>query len=214
MRNGTRRAMPWVLGTLMLLAVGCDDGDGAADDGGANDTAADADTGADGDTPDVADDSDAETDGDALGDADGARTGSVQGYVMLQGQVDHSAVSVAIDGTGLTDDSDSTGFWSIASVPAGTYTVTASRAGFASATSSPFEVRAGETTTAPPLTLNATLGSLSGTALLVDASDHSGIAVAVEGTSHATTTNAAGAWSITGVAVGNYAVRARRVGYV
>ena len=92
-------------------------------------------------------------------DADIAGTGTVEGYVVLEGETDHSAVSVVIDGTSLTDDSDSTGFWSIVAVPPGTYTVTASRPGYVSATSSPFEVRVGETTTVPPIVLHESSGT-------------------------------------------------------
>ncbi|MFO8072602.1 MAG: DUF1566 domain-containing protein, partial [Polyangia bacterium] len=103
--------------------------------------------------------------------------------------------------------------WHISGVPVGNHTVTATLAGYAEQSSSPFEVVAGETTVVPPLILSEATGSLSGTALLAGETDHAGISVVVEGTSYSAVTDATGAWSITDVPTGNYSVRASRAGY-
>ncbi len=205
-----------LLATLVLGAFGCgEDGSSSGGDGGTDgDADSDADSDSDGDSDgDTDSDSDSDTDSDADSDTGTATLGAVEGYVVLQGEVDHSGATVTLDGTDQDAVSDSTGFWEIAGVEPETYTVTASLTGYAEQTSNPFEVVAGETTEVPPLTLSEAVGSLSGTALLAGESDHAGISVVVEGTSYSAVTDSAGAWSIVDVPVGNYAVRASHEGY-
>lgn len=145
----------------------------------------------------------------------GTNTGIVNGYVFLNGQADHTGVSVVLTGeTGHQDLSDSTGFYQIEMVPPGAYNVTANLVGYQAQDSSPFLVRADETTTVEPITLDVAKGSLSGVVLLENETDHSGTVVIVRSTSHACVTNSAGEWLIEFVATSNYAVEASHEGFV
>ena len=143
-------------------------------------------------------------------ETDGSRlTGTVNGYVFLSGQADHTGISVSLDGlTGLEDLTDSTGLYEIELVPEGVFTATASLLGYEEQTSSPFMIEPNETETLAPMTLDVALGSLSGAVLLEDEIDHTGTIVVVRNTSHACLTNSAGEWLLEGVAAGNYAVEA------
>ncbi len=182
---------------LVLTTAGCSsDGTGTSDGDG---THTGADSGADA----------ASTDG---GEAD-ADFGIVEGLVYLQGEVDHSGVSVTLDGTDQDTVTEATGAYAFRDVDPGTYTVTASLAGYSEETSSAFEVQRGETTTVDPLTLTKTTGELAGTVLLDGQSDHSGTVITVEGTSHTTVTDESGSWSVSGVAAGQYRIEATHTGY-
>ena len=140
-------------------------------------------------------------------------SGSVMGFVTRQGEVDHSGATVTLDGTDQDTVTDASGAFQFDAVAPGTYTVTASLAGYGTQSSSPFQVMAGQPTVVPPITLQLGTGSLSGLALLDGQDVHAGIVILIEGTSYATVTAANGAWSISGVEAGNYAVRARYDGY-
>ena len=145
----------------------------------------------------------------------GRETGTVNGHVFLNGQADHTGITVVLDGgTGLQNLTDSTGFYQIESVPPGVYTITASLVGYEARTSSAFLVEADEIATSPPVTLEAAMGALAGVVLLEDETDHSGSVVMVRGTSHATISNGDGEWLIEEVAAGNYAVEASHDGFV
>ena len=86
-------------------------------------------------------------DDDDSGGGDGGTggKGAVEGYVVLQGQTDHSGADVTLDGTDQDAVTSETGLYGFADVPAGTYTVTASLAGYTEVTSAPFEVIGGQT---------------------------------------------------------------------
>ena len=71
-------------------------------------------------------------------------------------------------------------------------------------TSSALEVVAGQTTVVAPLMLEQGVGCLSGVALLEFEESHGGIAVSVDGTAFATTTNANGSWQLDSVPAGPY----------
>jgi hypothetical protein len=79
--------------------------------------------------------------------------GSVVGLVLLQGEVSHAGATVTLDGTNQSQTTSETGAYELLDVAPGTYTVTASLAGYETRTSAAFEVKAGEEATAPSLTL-------------------------------------------------------------
>jgi hypothetical protein len=133
--------------------------------------------------------------------------------VLLQGEVSHAGVTVTLDGTNQSQTTSETGAYELHDVAPGTYTVTASLAGYETRTSAAFEVLAGESAAAPTLTLPRAKGGLSGTALLEGEDSHAGISVMVQGTSYATVTGATGAWSISHVAAGNYGIIAMHAGF-
>ncbi len=198
---------------LLLFTFGagiwaCGEGQTAANDDGATGTDESA-GGTDEGTGGAADDATVGTDTGTVG----TDTGIVEGLVYRQGEVDHSGVNVNLNGTDKSIVTDESGSYGFQNVDPGTYTVTASLAGYAEKTSGAFEVRAGETTTVPPLTLEVGSGGLTGFALLDGKDAHDGIVIVVEGTSHATVTDANGAWSIDGVETGNYEIRAAYEGY-
>ncbi len=179
-----------LLASMCLLAIGCGD-----DDDIWNATGGDSDA-----------------DADADGDAD---TGTIDGFALLQGQTEHTGVEVVINElTGFQGHTDSTGTYSILDVPTGAYTVTATLAGYADQTSSPFSVAAGETTTVPPLTLSSALGDLEGYVQLQGTDDHSGTAVSIQDTSYATETGADGFWSFEGIEAGQYRIDATHEDYL
>ena len=80
-------------------------------------------------------------------------TGAVTGVVMLRGQIDHSGATVMLNGTDQVTVTDETGTYWFEEVEPGTYTVTASLAGYGEQTTSPVEVVAGQSTFLPPLIL-------------------------------------------------------------
>jgi hypothetical protein len=133
--------------------------------------------------------------------------------VLLQGAVSYAGATVTLDGTNQSQTTSETGAYELHDVAPGTYTVTATLAGYETRTSSAFEVLAGESAAAPTLTLPRAKGGLSGTALLEGEDSHAGISVMVQGTSYATVTDATGAWSISHVAAGNYAIIAMHAGF-
>ncbi len=143
----------------------------------------------------------AETDGDVN---DGM--GTVEGVVYRQGEVDHSGVSVTLNGTDHDAVSHATGFYQIENVRPGTYTISVSAMGYTEETSDPFEVKAGETAAVDPITIEIAIGELAGAVLLEGQDVHSGAVITVGGTSHTAQTDENGNWSMSGVAVGQYTI--------
>jgi hypothetical protein len=199
----SRKAIILTLSLSLAALSGCRDSESATSDSASETSGTDlgSDTG-----------SNTGTDTDKDSDTDTA-LGSITGLVILQGAVSHAGVTVTLDGTNKSQTTSETGVYALHDVAPGTYTVTASLAEYESRTSSPFEVTAGETVTVPPLTLPRATGALSGTALLEGEDSHAGISVMVQGTSYASVTDSTGAWSISNVTAGNYAVIAMREGF-
>jgi len=149
-------------------------------------------------------------------------TGQISGTATLNGATSGNlGIVVFIAGTSYSAMTDDTGAYTISSVPAGTgYVLVAStsKQGYDTAITN-VEVTAGSTTTAatlnlPPHVAAATTGSVSGTAQLNGgATGNTGIFVYLVGTSYITMTNDAGAFSLTAVAPGSYALVASKEGY-
>ena len=148
-------------------------------------------------------------------------TGSIQGQVTINGaSAGTLGIMVYIAGTSYSAMTDTTGAFTMSSVPAATgYTLIASLQGYNSATTS-VDVAAGTTPSVVAMNLTTivpspTTGTVSGTATLNGATTgNTGIFVYLTGTSYITmTTNSSGVFTITGVAPGTYTLVASMVGY-
>jgi hypothetical protein len=140
--------------------------------------------------------------------------GSVTGIARLEGRSDHAGILVKLDGTSLETVTDAAGQYAIDAVAQGSYTVTATYAGFDAATSGIVPVTPGGTATVSDLILEVARGALTGTATLQGESDHGGILVEVVGQPFSAVTNADGQYYLAGVPVGTYTVRATHAGFV
>lgn len=140
--------------------------------------------------------------------------GSIQGIAILPGQIDHTGINIQINGLSDRDTSTSmTGLYDFEDVPAGIYSVAASRSGYREVVSDVFEVIPETQTVVPTIVLGDFTGSFSGVVVLGDSEDHTGTVVMVRGTGHATLTDETGRWSIEGVSPGGYSVVASHDGY-
>ncbi|MFH0901377.1 MAG: carboxypeptidase regulatory-like domain-containing protein [Pseudomonadota bacterium] len=140
--------------------------------------------------------------------------GDLVGQVTLEKASDFGGVLVEVVGTAQFTTTLPSGAYAIASVPVGTYHVRLSKTGFVSGTVTGIAVEDAEQVTVPAQQLLISRGSMSGIARLDDSTDHSGIVVAVIGTTHQATTAAEGSWSIAGLPPGFYNLEATRDGYL
>lgn len=122
-----------------------------------------------------------------------------------------AAVSGAtITAQGISTTTDTSGNYTLANLPAGTTTITASATGFANATAS-VTVTAGTTVTAPTITLGSNSGSVSGTVKSSTGAAIAGASVGYGGGS--TTTSSTGTYSLTGVPAGTIQLVASASGF-
>lgn len=122
-----------------LLAAGCGGSPGKEDAG----TDAGEDTGADAGL-DAGSDPGADQGTDRVTDRG---RGALEGNVFLQNRTDHSGASVAVDGTGLQEETGITGRWRIDGVPPGIHAITAIHQGYEPVRIEGIEVTDGQTTT-------------------------------------------------------------------
>ncbi len=155
------------------------------------------------------------------GDLNLTPTGSIGGKATLNSATSGNlGIVVCIAGTSYLATTDNSGAFTISSVPAATsgYTLQAMKNGYNTATKSGVVVTAGATPAdAGTLNLTPIAGVVSGTARLgsvYSQNGNTGISVFLAGTSYSTTTNDAGAFSLTGVAPGSYTLMATRDGYL
>ena len=145
--------------------------------------------------------------------------GTLGGRVTLEGQTHHAGTTLAISGTGtasgvvLSAVTNDDGSFQVLAAPAGLYTLIATHSGFDAKSALPFTVTPGQTQLLPDLVLALSRGSLSGSAKLTGATEHSGISVHLLGTSYTATANADGEWLIVGIPVGHYTVTASKTNY-
>jgi hypothetical protein len=134
----------------------------------------------------------------------GAITGSV---------VDNARTGIAgatVTGTGLTTATDSNGAYTLANVPAGPVTLTASANGFQPASES-VTVTAGNTTTAPAMTLLSNNGNLTGKVFDSSNNPTSGATVSFGGGT--ATTDSTGAYNFTNLPPGTIQLVASAAGF-
>jgi len=141
-----------------------------------------------------------------------ANPGSVAGAVVLErrGANEHGGAEILIAGQSVLTQDD--GSFLVSDVPAGTYALTALAAGFAAAEKL-VTVEPGERADAGTLELAVARGDLAGTAEREGEADRSGILVEVAGSALSAVTGAGGDWTIRGVPVGQYTVRASASGF-
>ena len=145
-----------------------------------------------------------------------SQTGRITGQIV-HATTDESlagaSVAVVVGEVTITVLSDANGTYTIPSLPAGTYSLTASLTGFNSSTVDGVEVVANVTTEGVDIALDEKPTSLygvvkAGTLLLV------GVHVVVEGTSLSANSSLEGEYSIRNVTAGTYTVTATLEGYI
>ena len=134
--------------------------------------------------------------------------GNVTGQVVNGSGAALSGATVTADGVSSTTDAN--GNYTLANLPAGSATITASATGFANGTVT-VTVTAGSTVTAPPITLGANSGSVSGTVKSSTGAAIAGASLSYGGGS--TTTSSTGAYSLTGVPAGTIQLVASASGF-
>jgi len=134
--------------------------------------------------------------------------GMITGHVAAGNGAAISGASVT--GAGLTSMTDANGAYTLANVPAGAITLMASAPGFQTATES-VTVTAGNTVTAPTITLASNLGNVTGTVTNSSNTPIQGATVTFGGGT--TTTNAAGAYSFTNLPAGTIQLVASAAGF-
>jgi hypothetical protein len=167
-------------------------------------------------------------------------TGTISGYITIEGETDHSGIQVILQSTaggapaviwakaskpepdfslaGLgaagvdTTTTDANGYFEFLEVAYGSYTIYASRGDAMVGFQTDVVVGSTEPTEIEEMTLTPT-GSITGTVLLEGESDHSGVIVFVAGTSYAAYTDADGAYTIADVPVGTHTLMAARWGF-
>ncbi|MBN2527961.1 MAG: carboxypeptidase regulatory-like domain-containing protein [Deltaproteobacteria bacterium] len=137
-------------------------------------------------------------------------TGSLSGVVKVNGKTTYEGVSVTLIGTDrqATATTEGDGGFTFEDLVPGSYTVSATLAGYTPIKSNPVQVVAGNAADVDTLILDVLKGSMSGRFLLDGASSHSGISVTIVGTSLSAKTDGEGYWLINNVPVGNYTVKA------
>ncbi|MEW5848955.1 MAG: carboxypeptidase regulatory-like domain-containing protein [Myxococcota bacterium] len=137
--------------------------------------------------------------------------GTASGTVALEGGASPTGILVELVGTPLATTTSSTGGWSLVAAPTGSWEVRFSRAGYASASVTGVSITANNTTTVPPTTLTLLRGSATGTVSLEGGGDATLIQV-VSGAGQQVFASAAGAWTLTGVPVGEQTLELRPTG--
>jgi len=139
--------------------------------------------------------------------------GSITGSVALEGMADPDLGIAEVLVAGQTVTCGGDGSFEVQNIRAGTYALLARAAGYA-AVEKLVTVEPGQPTALDPIALELARGHLLGTAELEGETDHSGILIEVQGTGFSAVTNAAGEWTIRGVPVSQYTIRASREGFV
>jgi hypothetical protein len=139
-------------------------------------------------------------------------TGAISGTVTASAGGAISGATITTSPGGYTTTTNTSGAYALSSVPAGTYTVTASKSGYVNASQSGVVVNVGQTTTVN-LAMNPNTGTLSGTVTVQGGAGLAGATVATSTGGYTTTSGSNGAFSIPNVAAGTYSVTASKAGY-
>ncbi|RKG60386.1 PEGA domain-containing protein [Corallococcus sp. AB011P] len=138
--------------------------------------------------------------------------GTVVGLLQLEGGGSAADIAVQLVGTSHATVTDAEGRFTITGVLTGTYTLRASREGYAQYEQQ-VEVRANAQSSVSQ-TLTRERGTVAGTILLEGGVGVANIEVALVDTDFITQTNDQGAFALTGIPTGTYTLRARRDTYV
>ena len=122
-----------------------------------------------------------------------------------------NGATVTVDGTGLSGTTDTNGQVTISNIPVGSYTFTASKTGYDSATSANTAISNGGTATVG-IAITRQYGSATIT-VTSGGSGVSGATVTVDGTGLSGTTDTNGQVTIHSIPVGNYTFTASKSGY-
>ncbi len=140
--------------------------------------------------------------------------GTVSGMVQLEGAGDgqHADVTVELSGSqnGLTAPD---GSFTVGGVPAGSYTLVATKTGFDRQTLLGVVVEGGRETRVPELKLALARGAIHGLVQLAGQESHGGVTVELTGTNYRTPTSQTGEFLLTDIPVGVYELTATMGGY-
>ncbi|MCP4752511.1 MAG: DUF1566 domain-containing protein, partial [Proteobacteria bacterium] len=131
--------------------------------------------------------------------------GLVQGTVLLEGETDHSAVSVTIPGTSHMATTAADGSFTISLIPAGSYTLSYSKDAFARQ-SLEIEVKSGETAAVEQATLTTAFGDIGGSVTLNGETDHSSTLVSLGNTGDVVLADSSGYYAFSNVPPGSYTI--------
>lgn len=134
------------------------------------------------------------------------QVGALRGVATLQSGSNHSGITVSVQDTTLTTQTDAAGNYSITGVKTGTWNVAFSKSNYDSVTSSGIAITEGTNVQLSAVELPVKPGTFSGTFLKSSFTNHAGISVSVGGKSGITDSN--GAVSIGDVPAGNITLSA------
>ncbi len=138
--------------------------------------------------------------------------GSISGHLTIEGRNDSAGVTVSIDNTDFEMVTAQNGVFTINNIPAGTYNLTARLDGY-DAFSKSFSVVAAQNTVISDFKMELSRGAITGTANLAGTNNHSEILIQIQGEPYSTVTNDDGAFTISGVPVGSYTIKASKTNY-
>jgi hypothetical protein len=145
-------------------------------------------------------------------------TGHIEGQVFAEEKADASVVKISVLGTVLATYADASGWWEIAGVPAGVYTlqyeVTGDDAAQYVTAQQAAAVEALGTTTLPDVYLPLARGSLEGFATLENNANHAGALVEVVEAGLTGISVSSGQYAVSGIIAGTYTIRLSRDGYI
>ncbi|MGB9618851.1 MAG: carboxypeptidase-like regulatory domain-containing protein [Armatimonadota bacterium] len=139
-------------------------------------------------------------------------TGTISGVVTAQGGGGISGATVSTSTGGYSTTTNADGSYALSKVAPGTYTVTASKTGYLSASQSNVVVQVGQTTTVN-LVMTPNMGTISGTVTASGGGGISGATVTTSPGGYSTTTGSGGSYTLSNVPAGTYSLTASKSGY-
>ena len=126
--------------------------------------------------------------------------GTIKGVSVLQAATNHSGITVSVDGTTRSTQTNAAGDYQLSGIKQGSYTLSFTKPSYTSSTATDVNVAEGSTVEVTVVELKVKPGTFSGTFLKQGLTDHSGITVSVGGKSGMT--NSMGAITIPDVPAG------------
>jgi|GEM_PF-837393 len=138
--------------------------------------------------------------------------GAITGTVKDSSNNALSGATVSTNTGGYSTTTNASGAYTLSNVIPGTYSVTASKTGYASQTNNGVTVTSGGTVVSN-FTLSPQPGTITGTVKDTSNNAISGATVSTTSGGYSTTTNSSGAYTLSNVAAGTYSVVASKSGY-